>query len=268
MRSCSFTHNISSIWKCDTASITLFVCEHFCCTIFPDHNWCCRSKLIVSVCFLCQGRFQICRKSGTFQQISVCFSIIGCFDDLERLFHYLLQWSAVTFNLCYQIAFIIADQIMFCFVCQITHWRTNLFHIVISKIQAIYRSLSILICCKSSNLLPGFIDHTGNTVRMNNIITSVQSINCFFQCRISLCNRLFCFRISLFQRNLCFDSLIYKCMSEWNFRLTVTGIWELKCINIFRISQISLWCLFLFDYIRKSNRKICVKCRFSICSCR
>ena len=66
VRCCSFTHNISSIWKCDTASITLFICEHFCCTILPNHNWCRRSKIIASVCFLRQGRFQICRKSGTF----------------------------------------------------------------------------------------------------------------------------------------------------------------------------------------------------------
>ena len=134
MRCCGFTHNISSIRNRNTAGITFFICKDFCCTIFSDHYRFCRIKIIASILFYFQGGCQISSESCTFQYVCVGFSIVCCFDNLEWLFHHLLQRQTLTIYFCYKISLIIADQIMFFLICQITGWRSDLFHIIIAKI--------------------------------------------------------------------------------------------------------------------------------------
>ena len=47
------------------------------------------------------------------------------------------------------------------------------------------------------DLISCFIHHTGCTIRMDNVLSGIQSINCFFQSRISLRNCFLCFCIQL-----------------------------------------------------------------------
>ena len=67
MRCRGFTHNISSIRNRNTAGITFFICKDFCCSVFPDHYRFCRIKIIASILFYFQGRYQISGKSCPFQ---------------------------------------------------------------------------------------------------------------------------------------------------------------------------------------------------------
>ena len=173
MRCCCLSNNVASKWQRNTARITSFIRKNLSCSIFTDDYRCCFFKIKASICFLCQGRFQISGKTCSCQQISICLSIVGCFDNLEWLFDHLLTRSTFPLHFSSHVSFIVTFQIMLLGVCQISGWRCDLFYIVLSKIQTIYRCLSFFICCKGCNLFSSFIDNAGCSVRMHNIFTSI-----------------------------------------------------------------------------------------------
>ena len=67
MRSCCLTDNIRSIRDRNTAGITFLVCKDFRCTVFSDHYWFGRIKIITAIFIYFQGRYQISSKSCPFQ---------------------------------------------------------------------------------------------------------------------------------------------------------------------------------------------------------
>ena len=67
MRSCCLTDNIRSIRDRNTAGITFLVCKDFCSTVFSDHYWFGRIKIITAIFIYFQGRHQISGKSCPFQ---------------------------------------------------------------------------------------------------------------------------------------------------------------------------------------------------------
>ena len=67
VRSRCFTDDIRSIRNRNTAGIAFLVCKDFCCTVFPDHYWFGRVKIIAAILFYFQGRYQISGKSCPFQ---------------------------------------------------------------------------------------------------------------------------------------------------------------------------------------------------------
>ena len=102
---------------------------------------------------------------------------------------------------------------------------------------------------------------------MHNILTSIQSIYCFFQSGITLWDCLFGFFILLLQRNLSCHTFIFECMLECLFCFFIIRIRESKRINIICVSHIPFRCLHFFHIIRKSKRQVCCKLRCSVCSC-
>ena len=67
MGCCSFSHQICSIWNCNGFYIAFLICKNFRCSIFTDHNRLCRGKIIISILFYHQRRYQICTKSSSGQ---------------------------------------------------------------------------------------------------------------------------------------------------------------------------------------------------------
>ena len=102
---------------------------------------------------------------------------------------------------------------------------------------------------------------------MHNILTSIQSINCFFQSGIPLWNCFFGFFILLLQRNLSCHMLIFECMLECLFCFLIICIRKSKRINIVCVSHIPCWSLHFLHIIRKSKWQVCCKLCCSVCSC-
>ena len=235
MRCRCLTDDICTVWDCNTAGIAFFIRKDFCRTIFTDYHWRCGRKIIVSIFFNAQRGYQVSGKSGTRKQICVCLSIIRSFNNLERLFHYLLLGSTFPFYRSHQIAFITAHQVIFIFICQIPCRRSNFFYIVAAKIQIIHRCLTMFIRCQRCHFFSCLIDHTRCPVRMHNILTGIQAIDSIFQCRIPLRHCLIRLCILFMQRNLCINTFIGKGMGERNHRFTIIGIRKGKGIYILRV---------------------------------
>ena len=102
---------------------------------------------------------------------------------------------------------------------------------------------------------------------MHNILTSIQSINCFFQSGIPLWNCFFGFFILLLQRNLSCHMLIFECMLECLFCFLIICIRKSKRINIVCVSHIPRWSLHFLHIIRKSKWQVCCKLCCTVCSC-
>ena len=102
---------------------------------------------------------------------------------------------------------------------------------------------------------------------MYNILTGIQSINCFFQSGITLWNCLLGFFILLLQRNLSRHTFIFECMLKCLFCFFIIGIRESKSINIICVSHIPFRGLHFLHIIRKSKRQVCCKLRCSVCFC-
>ena len=196
MRCSCLTDKVSAIWQWDTAGITLFIRKYLCCPVFTDHYRNCRSKIIASI-FLCiEAAYQICSKSRPFKQICICLSVIGCFNKLERLLFHLFRRSTASLHRCHKVSLITAGQVILCFICQISDRRCDLFHIIIAKIKVLHKCCTVFIRSQRCYFLSGFINHSGSTIRMFNVITCIQTIHRFFQCCVSL--RLVCIDFLIF----------------------------------------------------------------------
>ena len=62
-----FTDDVGSIRNRNTAGIPFLIRKDLCCTIFSDHYRLGRIKVIATIFFYCQGRYQISGKTCTFQ---------------------------------------------------------------------------------------------------------------------------------------------------------------------------------------------------------
>ena len=256
MRGSCLPHKICTIRQCNTAGIAFFIRKNFRCTVFPDHNRRSRSKIITAIFFHCQGRCQISAKPGPGKQFCICLPVICDLDDLERLFLYLFQRGTFPLYRSHQIAFIAAYKVIFRFICQIADGRSDLFYEIFSEIEIFNPGFSFFIRCQSPNLFPSFIEHACLSIRMNDILSRIETINGRFQRSIPLRPAFFRLQILLVQHNRCIYPLIHKCMSKRYDCFPVMGICKPERIYIIGIPQIVFRSLNLFDIITKPNRQI------------
>ena len=242
MRGSCLSYHVFTVWKWDALCVSFCVCEHFCLSIFSNHYWLRTSKIIATIFFYFQAACKICSKSGSFQEIRICLSIIGNLDYLKRLFYYCFRRFCCSLNVLYLISFIIAVNIMFLLIQKISSWRCDLFHIIFSKEQILNPCISRIIHGHGSYLCIFFIENAAFSVRMSNVLTGIYTIHGSCKFRIALCH-ISGFLILFYQMNRCTHMLIGKSMGKGNGRFLVIGIQEIKTVHLIRISKVISRCL-------------------------
>ena len=154
---------------------------------------------------------------------------------------------------------------MFFRVCQISNRRRQFFHVILSEIEVCDFCISLGIRSQGCNLRSCRVKDTCLSIRMNDILTGIQSVNRTLKGCISLCG-LSGFGILFYQFDLRIDPLILERMVERNRCLFVCCVLEGKGVHILAVSHISSWCTQLFHVVAVSDRQVCLIYGFSVCS--
>ena len=154
---------------------------------------------------------------------------------------------------------------MFIRICQISDRRRQFFHVILSEIEVCDFCISICIRGQGCNLCSCRVKDTCLSIRMDDILTGIQSVNSTLKGCISLCG-LSGFRILFYQSDLRINTLILERVAERNGCLFVCGVLERKGVHILAISYISGRCRHLFHIVAVSDRQICLIYGFSVCS--
>ena len=120
-------------------------------------------------------------------------------------------------------------------------------HIVFSKIKVINGTGTLCICCKSCNKVSSLKDYSCFPVRMNNVLTGIQSIYCSFKLCIALWNCFSGFLINLENLNLCSSSVILECVGKSCLCLILRHYIEIETVNIIAVTDIIYRCFSLCD---------------------
>ena len=154
---------------------------------------------------------------------------------------------------------------MFIRVCEITNWRSQLFDVVFSEIKICDFCISICIRGQGCNLCSCRVKDTCLSIRMDDILKGIQSVNSTLKGCISLCG-LSGFRILFYQFDLRINTLILERVAERNGCLFVCGVLERKGVYILAVSGVSGRCRNLFHVVAVSDRQVCLIYGFSVCS--
>ena len=101
---------------------------------------------------------------------------------------------------------------------------------------------------------------------MHDIFTGIQSINCTFQCGISLRYCFSCLFIYFIKIDLCCHTVIAEGMGKRYGCFFIIGVRKLERIHIFCISYITFRCLIFFYRIGISDWQVYCEFGSSVCA--
>ena len=154
---------------------------------------------------------------------------------------------------------------MFFRVCQISKRRRQFFNVILSEIEVCDFCISLGIRSQGCNLRSCRVKDTCLSIRMNDILTGIQSVNRTLKGCISLCG-LSGFGILFYQFDLRIDTLVLERVAERNGCLFVCGVLERKRVHILTVSGISGRCSHLFHVVAVGDWQVCLIYGFSVCS--